>query len=276
MKRILTFIVFWTVGKTAAQPLLVLPEHAQPGKAYTQCLVYDSLHVKENTEAMIPPLGWETFLLESMPKHQRFDVELPVFDTLKLKIPVDPTTHMAMLPDEYGLTTERILIQTATARWVVSKLRKDCAMTHPSNCLHLAFIEVPSIYKTVQKRVLIATAHQQRYDDLDTIVFKQVIENKALIKTAIEVPPQYEKIFRPTNPSAKYSDWRELICCGFINTQVRQVQLALRKRGYYSGPFEDVMDAATKNALTRFQKDKKLNAGTLDSATLKALDIEED
>lgn len=272
MKQIALFIFVLILGKVTAQSFLPLPQNAGAGKVYAQCLIPDSIYRKEKHEGVIPPIGWDEFLLEKTPKRQEWTLELPIFDTVLIKIPVDKTTRMANLPDEYGLTKERILIKTATTKWVVRKSFKECLSAYPDDCLVLFLIEVPAEYKTVEKLVLKATAHQRRYDNLDTVVFKQVVETQPLTKTLFESPPQYEKVFRKTHPYTYYSEWREVLC-GTIHRSdtVIQLQKALKERGYYYDKLDDILGAKTKAALLRFQKDNQLPMGSLNCATMKAL-----
>lgn len=274
MKQIALFTFVFIFGKTTAQSFLPLPQNAGAGKVYAQCLIPDSIYRGEKHEGIIPPMGWDEFLLEKTPKRQEWTLELPIFDTVLIKIPVDKTTRMANLPDEYGLTKERILIKTATTKWVVRKSFKECLSANPDDCLVLFLIEVPAEYKTVEKLVLKATAHQRRYDDLDTVVFKQVVETKPLIKTLFERPPQYEKVFRKTHPHAYYSKWRELLCADDDwGTTVRDIQKELKKRGYFKDKIDDIFGAKTKAAILHFQKDNHLPIGNLNCETLKALGL---
>jgi hypothetical protein len=194
MKLIAVFIFVLILGKTSAQNFLPLPKNAQPGKGYVQCLIPDSIYTKEKNIGAIPPMGWEEFLLEKVPKHQGWTLELPVFDTVLIKIPIDQTTRMANLPDEYSLIYEEIKIEEFTFKWVLVNRNKECLSANPADCLSVIFVERVPEYERVQKRVLRATAHQQRYDNVDTIIFKQVIETKPLLKTAYEIPPQYKSI----------------------------------------------------------------------------------
>ena len=108
--------------------------------------------------------------------------------------------------------------------------------------------------------------------DVDTVLFKQIINIKALNKIAFEVPPQYEKIFRKTNPNAIYSEWREVMCSDDGNRiSVYEIQNALKKRGYYSSKIDNIFGKKTKNACIRFQKDNNLSTGNLNIETLQAL-----
>jgi hypothetical protein len=275
INRITLFIFVLMAVKTKAQNRLPLPLKAEAGRVYAQCLLPDSIYAKEKHEGPIPPLGWEEFLLETTPKIQSWTLELPIFDTILITIPVDKTTRMANLPDEYGLTKGRVLIKEASTKWVFKRMMsKVCLSANPDNCLIMALYEVPPEYITVQKLVVKATAHQRRYDGMDTVVFKQVIETKPLKKTVIEVPPQYEKVFRKTHPHTYYSEWREVLCTNSDwSPTVRQIQTALKNRGYDPGAFDDIFGAKTKAAITRFQKDNKLPMGNLNCETLKALGL---
>jgi Putative peptidoglycan binding domain len=273
MKQIAILFLLFIIGKTNAQPPLVMPPDAVPGKGYAQCLWYDSIYIKEQHGPIVAPVGWDVFLLEKTTKYLRFELELPIFDTVLIKIPVDKTTRMANIPDEYGLTMEPTIVKEPAFSWVYFQREKECLSAEPADCLMLALIEVPTEYKKVQKRVLKATAHQRRYDDVDTVVFKQVIEVKALKKTPIEVPPQYEKVFRKTHPHTYYYEWREVLCSGGYRKIALEVQHALKDRGYYEGPFDNILGESTKKAIRRFQKDHHLKTGNLTDETLRALGL---
>jgi len=71
-----------------------------------------------------------------------------------------------------------------------------------------------------------------------------------------------------------FKEWREVLCSGDVTVSViRQVQDALRSKGYDPGPSDNVMGARTKAALVKFQKDNGLPVGQLDFQTLKALSV---
>jgi hypothetical protein len=264
MKQFIFFILLFSSGKIVGQKMLPMPSDPYPGRIYAQCLLYDTAYSR-NSAGMIPPLGWEEFLIEKAPKRQRFAVELPIFDTLLLKIPVNKATRMADLPDQYGLARERILLHDYYLRWkIAKKAHSECLNTEPSNCLSLVWVEEPPRYITVQKRVVVSTAHQERFDDIDTVVFKQIIELEAIIKTTIDVPPQYKKVFRKTNPHAHYSEWREIAGCYCHNcpdSTTFRMQIVLKRRGYYHGELDNIMVDKSEAAVLHFQKDNNLPLG---------------
>jgi hypothetical protein len=277
MKQIIVLVLLLNCGYVRGQKLLPLPTNGKAGKCYKQCLKYDSTVVNPDPYAVIPPFGWEEVLLQNTEAQQRFEIEAPRFDTVLLKIPVDKVTRMAQLPDEYGLIADRITTSKGVNKWVRRQSSKEELKASPSNCLAICLVEVPAVYKTDQKLVLKSTAHQQRYDDIDTIVFKQVIETKPMTKTFIEEPPQYEKVFRKVNPQATYYNWRilEINSCS-SSSLVREIQIELKRRGYSSGQIDNVLGTKTKAALIQFQKENKLKVGILGRDTLKALGLDRD
>jgi hypothetical protein len=278
LKQILLFVLLLNSMGLVGQKMLPMPVNAQPGKEYWQYMVYDSMY-KQDNHGIIPPFGWEAFLIEKMPKHQRFTLNLPVFDTILIKIPVDKISHMANLPDEYGLITERTVVEEGSLGWnKVKKYKSVCLPANFSNCIYLVYFEIPPKYRKIQKRVLKSTAHQQYYENLDSVEFKQIIEVQPLSKVAIEVLPQYETIFKKQNPYAAYSEWQEMICavCKREDGTVVKLQRILQKRGYYHGKLDNIMGRETKAAITEFQIVHNLGTGNLNIETLEELGFYKD
>jgi peptidoglycan hydrolase-like protein with peptidoglycan-binding domain len=71
-----------------------------------------------------------------------------------------------------------------------------------------------------------------------------------------------------------FSEWREVVCAANVTSAViRDVQAALKAKGYDAGASNNVLNAQTKAALTKFQKDNGLPVGAMDLETLKALGV---
>jgi len=75
--------------------------------------------------------------------------------------------------------------------------------------------------------------------------------------------------------AGQWTEWREVLCSGpgGGGNYIYQIKLKLRDEGFYDGPVNNVMDAALKTALAKFQKSKGLPVGQLDFKTLKALEV---
>jgi hypothetical protein len=275
MKQWAIFILLLGINNVYGQKLLPLPAHPQAGKCYKQCLKYDSTVVNADIYAVIPPFGWEEVLLQRTEAQQRVEIEAPRFDTVLLKIPVDKVTRMAQLPDEYGLIKYKVKLQEPSTKWTTRRGHDSDFGTNISNCLALCLVEMPAEYKTIEKLALKATAYQRRYDDADTVVFRQVVETRALVKKTIEIPPQYKRLFIKKNPYAIYSGWTEALFGAYHHPQsdIKSIQKQLQIRGYYLGELDNLYGIKTKAALIRFQRDNNLPCENLNVETLKALNL---
>jgi len=73
-----------------------------------------------------------------------------------------------------------------------------------------------------------------------------------------------------------FSEYREVVCSkNMTNQLVRQVQVALQKKGYTVGPagVDNVLGKDTRAALIKYQNDNNLPVGNLNVETLKHLGI---
>ncbi|MFN0173063.1 MAG: peptidoglycan-binding domain-containing protein [Saprospiraceae bacterium] len=80
--------------------------------------------------------------------------------------------------------------------------------------------------------------------------------------------------FRIISTGMSNIEWREVLCGekAFVTT-IRQIQEGLKKEGYYQETADGEMNARTKAALTKYQRDKGLPVGNLDFETLDSLNI---
>jgi Putative peptidoglycan binding domain len=275
MKQIILLFLILNVRQILGQNILQLPLNANPTRKYAKCLIPDSAH-RNVLRGSIPPYSWDEYLLEKTPKLQRFKIELPVFDTNIVKIPVDKVTRMANLPDEYGLINEKIKVNESSYKWIIADENKECLSCEPDNCFIIGVLNVPAEYKLVRKRVLKSTAHQQRYEDKDTVLIKQIIEIKPLEKIPYEVPPQYEKVFMKQNPYASYTEWRQILCSDNERSEreafILKIQKSLKARGYYQGALDKIFGEKTKAAMMQFQKDNNFEFGIMNKEALEMLE----
>jgi hypothetical protein len=102
-----------------------------------------------------------------------------------------------------------------------------------------------------------------------------VAEN--VCKKQVNIPAEYATVTKKSvSRKGGFSEWREVVCNdGVTVSLVRQVQRALRERGYDPGPDDNVMGSQTKSALVKFQKDKGLPSGNLNIETLNALGVKQ-
>ncbi len=136
---------------------------------------------------------------------------------------------------------------------------------------------IPAHYENRTYQKLISPAR------LDTVEVPAEYEEQSyqrLIKPAssltTEVPAEYETISkRVLVKKGGFTEWRQVVCESNITADLtREVQVALKNKGYDPGHLSNSIDSSTKAALIKFQKDNGLPIGQLDFETLRALGID--
>jgi His-Xaa-Ser repeat protein HxsA len=113
---------------------------------------------------------------------------------------------------------------------------------------------IPAEYKSVTTRVPVQTEAATR--EIDIPAEYQTVTKRRLVK------------------AGGFTEWREVLCGSEVSGNVvRQVQEALKAKGYNPGPIDGIMGAQTKAAMVKYQQDKGLPVGSMDFETLKSLGI---
>jgi len=165
------------------------------------------------------------------------------------------TTRTEEIPAEYSTITKRVIKTPATTREEV----------------------IPAEFKTVTRRVLRtpATTTTEVIPAEYQTVTRRVVKTPASTRS-IDVPAEFTTVTkRQLIRKGGFTEWREIVCGSDVTTQmVRDVQNALRTRGFDPGPADNVMGAKTKAALVKFQRENNLPVGQLDFETLRALGVD--
>ena len=198
-------------------------------------------------------------------------IEIPAeYKTITKRVVKAPaTTRTIEIPAEYTTRTYRKLTSAASTReerkpmimkTYTERVRKGCpngytedtAAGGNGDCIRT--IEIPAEYASRSFRKLASPAATR----------------------AIEVPAEYSTVTRRNLvKKGGFTEWREVLCGDKVTGYtVRQIQDALKARGYDSGPSDNIMGSRTKAALVKFQKDNNLPVGQLDLQTLKALGVQ--
>jgi len=128
--------------------------------------------------------------------------------------------------------------------------------------------------RTYQRLVTPATTEVVQIDaEYGERTYQKLAKPSSL--TSVDIQPEYNSITkRRLVKKGGFTEWREVVCGNDVTADLtRRVQAALKSRGYEPGPADNVMGAATKAALIKFQKDNGLPVGQLDFETLKALGV---
>ena len=136
--------------------------------------------------------------------------------------------------------------------------------------------EIPAEYQTVSKRVLRtpATVKEVVIPAEYKTITKRVLTSPARDET-IEIPAEYKTISdRKLVRAGGFTRWVEIVCAGDTNSDlIRQVQRALKDRGYDPGPIDGVLGTRTKSALQQYQEKSGLPVGNLNKETLGSLGV---
>ncbi len=137
-------------------------------------------------------------------------------------------------------------------------------------------IEIPAEYTTITKTVEKTPASVKVIDipaEYKTVT-KTVLKKAAEVRTE-DIPAEYKDITKPVLvKKGGYTTWQEVLCDSDTNTSsISDIQRALKNAGYDPGPVDGVMGGKTKDALSKYQRDKGLPEGNINMVTLKALGL---
>ena len=250
--------------KVAAGVSEDVPPNAEPGKCYARCLVEDKYDYVNETVIDQPKLI-KQLKLPALYK--------TVYDTVVIS---PATTRKYTVPAEYETVREQVMVTPTTSKWVKGKADAGCLSANPADCQVMCLVEVPAVYKTVDKKIL----KNQAYTGQTTIpmqykiVTREVlVESERIVQT--ETPATYKTVQkRVLVEKGGYQVWREILCGNDLTTdKIIQIQQALKAKGYNPGPIDDVFGPLTKSALIQYQKDKGLPVGNLNLETLRSLGL---
>ncbi|HRK26426.1 MAG TPA: peptidoglycan-binding domain-containing protein [Chitinophagales bacterium] len=287
-----------------------LPPNAVAGKCYAKCLIPDQYEtvteqilLKEASSRIeVVPAVYETVSEQLLVKegYKVLEIVPATFTTVDEQILVkEAGSRLDYVPPVYETVTEQVLVSPATTKWVQGKADRNCLNEDPEKCKVWCLTEVPAQYKTVTKQVLktpattretpipaeyktitkavvqtpASTREREVAAEYKTVT-KQVLRSPATTRE-VEVPAEYSTITsQKLVKTGGFTDWVEVLCEAKVTAaKVREVQEALKTRGYDPGPADNVMGPRTKAALVQFQKDNGLPTGNLNIETLRALGV---
>jgi hypothetical protein len=136
--------------------------------------------------------------------------------------------------------------------------------------------EIPGEYLTVRRIILKENGSYREekvpaeFRSYTQKTLKGAQEERTEIIPAEFITVAKRRLVRPGG----FTEWREVLCAETITGYtVRQIQEALKARGYDPGPIDNEMGAKTKEALLQFQQENGLPVGSLDFETLSILGI---
>ena len=263
------------------------PQPSEYGKCYAKCKIPDvyedvsvQVLVKEaSTKTVTTPAAYETISERVLVKEESVKlVPVPAeYETVSEKVLVkEASTKVTKKDPVYKTVTERVMVAAESGKWVKKKRAPECFSDNPDDCYIMCWVEVPAKYKTVTKKVLVSGGDSDVREipaEYQT-VSKRVLRKPATVKEVV-IPAEYKTITdRKLVRAGGFTRWVEIVCAGDTNSGlIRQVQRALKDRGYDPGPIDGVLGTRTKSALQQYQEKSGLPVGNLNKETLGSLGV---
>ena len=199
----------------------------------------------------------------------------PVYKTVQIQELVQPaTTKTIPVPAKYKTVTK--IKKVADGHYTWSDASRKNAKTRATNqCNRICLVEEPAKYAKVPKQVVAKPASTRKVKTppkYTTIRIKKLIQ-PATTRT-IPIPATYKTITKKKKIADGYAKWIPVVCKTSINpTMIREVQKALKERGFYNGPIDGVWGTESKNAVKAYQKAKGLPVSGLSINVMQSLGV---
>lgn len=286
----------------------LIPPNAKPGECYARVFVPPSYQMKpqrvvereesERVEVIPGKYEWTTKRVLVREASEKLEVIPPKYDWKTERVLVKPAVkRIQTVPAKYRTVTEKVIEKPAHTVWkkgtgLITKIDEE---TGEIMCL----VEVPATYKTVKKRTLVSpettkevVVQPAKYET----VRKRVLVSPARTRT-VKIPPEYKTVrvqkevvppkTRRYKVPAKYTTvtkrvkvkegemkWRLVLCETNMTPRIiRDMQNALRSRGYYRGSIDGQIGNLTMQAVERFQRENNLSRGGITIEVLERLGV---
>ena len=262
-----------------------------PGRTETRTIpaVYEDAEVEvlvtpERVETVRIPTTWRTVVETVVVRPERVRVE--------------------RVPAEYRTVTEQVVVRPGGLEWRPARTLSGAWPADPSRIRRDAtgevwcLVETAPVVRSVVRRVEVAPG--RTLESRDPPILKQVerkvidqparveerrvpavhrTERKPRLVTperseSVAVPAQWRTVEKAREVGPVRLEWREAPCPKAVTPAlIRKVQAALGAQGFDVGAPDGVLGPRTREALERFQRDRRLHAGALTLETLSALSV---
>ena len=191
-------------------------------------------------------------------------------------------TELRKVPAVYGFEEEQLLVKPAHSIW--KKGSGPITKVNQSTGEIMCLVEVPAVYETVKKRILVSpeTTKQVVVKDAvyktvktriveqpaktvtkvipavyDTVAVKKLVEESSAKST--NIPAVYETIQTTSKVDDGYLKWTPILCeTNVTGDIIRQLQQTLNDKDYKAGPVDGIYGWQTTNAVRKYQKDNNM------------------
>jgi hypothetical protein len=289
-------------GSTYKDSTFMGIKNAYAGTFYARCLIAPEYEIFPDSNFTVLPTI-------EMPTKASFKVIEPVIEEIvdsivaksgvewilnpKQKIP----KGIKIIPPVYAVKSIQKEAVTAATQWIHRRGDMNGLSQNPDDCMVFGLVEIPAQYRTETTHQTLKPPRKVVGKDtinLDSTELKRfgIIKTYTItylhqeLKSKGEIIINYEPNIKYLSPTKKLvrkggvTEWKVCVCGCVGNLlqrnplHIQNMQKALKARGYYKGKINNVLDALTKAALVKFQKDNGLPIGSFDLQTLKALGVE--
>ena len=288
----------------------LLPPNAKSGQCFAR--VYTPPTYRTETESVLKAEGYD--VVEIIPAEYGVEQKsvmtqeatevlavIPaVYGWKEEQILVSPAiTELRKVPAQYGYEEEHLLIKPAHSIW--KKGTGPITKIDQSTGEIMCRVEVPAVYETVKKRVLVSAettepvvVEEAVYKTVKTRIVKQVAKTtkktipavydtvsvKKLVKdsttSSTSIPAAYKTVQTTVKVDDGYLEWAPVLCeTNVTGDIIRQLQQALNDNDYNAGPADGVYGWKTTNAVRKYQSDNEMaGGGQLTIALVEKLELD--
>jgi hypothetical protein len=202
------------------------------------------------------------------------------YKTVKVRKMVSPPQEKIIsTPEQFKTITKRVQVEDADTAWyLVNSSQAAEARKNGYRPTGEVFCKraTPARYKTVTKRVMVTPASTRKVEipaEYKTVKVRKMVTPPQ--EKRITIPAEYQTVTRKEKISDGHMEWLPVLCqANMTKSKIREVQMALQKKGYYDGPVDGVVGPATISAMQKFERDNDLTVSIyLTTEALKALGI---
>ncbi len=190
-------------------------------------------------------------------------IEIPAkYKTVTVRKMVQPPQEKVVeIPPTYQTVTYTEKVQDAQTSWHWVGSPEARAAGRPTGDV-FCMTATPPRYRTITKRVMVTPATTKKV--VIPAVYKTVKVRKMIQppqEKRISIPEEYQTITRREKVSDGHMEWRPVLCqVNMTSAKIREIQKALKAKGFYRGPIDGVVGSQTITAMRAFQKAKGLTS----------------
>lgn len=283
------------IAQTAANTDQLFP-NAKPGECYakayiaptfgtdTQQVLKRSASVKIDVTPAQYQEGSEQVLVREASK--RLEVIPATYKTAEETIEVSPAgKRLDRIPGATRTESEQALVKAARTYWkrganpygfTPVAIRKDasgeilCLVEEPAvykTVTHTVRdtdtfreVDIPAVSKTVRRTVVDQPASTREVDIpavYETVKTRKMVTPPQEVKT--DIPTEYQTVTSTKQLTESRYEWRSILCeTNATQPKIREIQAALKEKGFDPGPLDGVIRSRTMGALNSFRQSKGL------------------